>query len=164
MKIRGQKGFVIEGSALIIIAIMAVFILPPTPISNLLGVGVRPNKTVQTDKVTLINDKDGNPIAYRQVTSNADIQQHVTVWEWLRSLPVMVVVLMLLGTVFPPIALVFGALWRGLKRETKKIVVGVDDALKHVKDEELKQKMLLSMGNRQDESTKKLVDKIQGKA
>jgi hypothetical protein len=140
-----------------------VLFFVPNPVSSSIGVGIRPNKTVQTDKVTLINDKDGNPIAYRRITADNEIQQRVGFFEWLRSLPALVIILMGLGVVFPPVSLFLGGIYRALKTDTKKIVVGVDQALKHVKDDDLKKKMLLEMGNVQNDSTKHLVDKIQGK-
>lgn len=170
MKITNQKGFVIEGAALVIIAVMALFILPPNPVSNVLGVGVRPNKTIQTEKVELLTDKKGNPIkaedgAYlvKRSVSDNDIQQHVTFWEWLRSLPVLVLFLMGLGVVFPGVAAWLHRTRSALQRDTKKIVVGVDKALGKMTDPDVKKKILDEMEKVQDESTKHLVDKIQGK-
>ena len=81
-----RKGIAEVAILLYVIAGLALLFIP-NPVSNAIGIGIRPNKTVQTDKVTLINDKDGNPIAYRQVMLNDDIQQRVSFWEWLRSLP-----------------------------------------------------------------------------
>lgn len=169
-----NKGFVIEGAALLIIGIMALFVLPPNPVSNVLGVGIRPNKTIETrtEKILPMTTAEGKQLFYEDgspafklvtETSNKDIQQKVTFWEWLRSLPIFVLILMGSGVVFPPVAAFLSMIYRGLKKDAKRIVVGVDDALKHVKDDELKKKMLLEMGNRQNESTKNLVDKIQGK-
>jgi len=145
-----------------VIAFMALLFIP-NPISSAVGVGIRPNKTVMSDKVTLINDKDGNPIAYRQVINNDDVQQKVGFWEWLKSLPIFVLFLMAMGLIFPPIALVLGRLWTVLKRETKKIVVSVDHALDNINDPVIKQGIKSKMSETQDTSTKKLVDKIQGK-
>ena len=157
-----NKGFA-EVTLLLYVLGAVVLFFVPNPLSSAVGVGIRPNKTVQTDKVTLINDKDGNPIAYRQVTADNEIQQHVGFWEWLRSLPALVVLLMGLGVVFPPVSIFLGGVYRTLKADTKKIVVGVDKAMTKVKDDELKKTMYLEMGNVQNDSTKHLVDKIQGK-
>ena len=157
-----RKGIAEVAILLYVIAGLALLFIP-NPVSNAIGIGIRPNKTVQTDKVTLINDKDGNPIAYRQVTLNDDIQQRVSFWEWLRSLPGLVILLMLLGIIFPPVALFLGNLYRGLKGATKQIVVGVDKALDKVADEQIKKTMLDEMAKVQDTSAKKLVDEIQGK-
>ena len=145
----------------VIVGLVALFV--PNPISSAVGVGIRPNKTVQTDTVTLINDKDGVPIAYRRITANNEIQQKVTFWEWLFSLPIFVLFLMAMGVIFPPVALVLGRLWTVLKGETKKIVVGVDKALDNMTDSTAKQQFLGKMSEVQDTSTKKLVDQIQGK-
>jgi len=92
----------------VIIGLIAFFV--PNPISTAVGLGNRQNKIVQTDKVTLINDKDGVPIAYRTVSSNSDTQQKITFWEWLASLPVFVLFLMGMGIIFPPIAMIFAKL------------------------------------------------------
>lgn len=145
-----------------VIAFMALLFIP-NPISNAVGVGNRQNKIVQTDKVTLINDKDGNPIAYRQVTNQSDTQQHITFLEWLSSLPIFVLFLMAMGIIFPPVALLFGKLLSALKSETKKIVVSVDTAMDNLHDPVIKEKILSDMSAVQNDSTKKLVDKIQGK-
>ena len=101
---RNKERGVVAETLLIYIVVGLVAFFVPNPISNAVGLGNRQNKIVQTDKVTLINDKDGTPIAYRQITSQSDIQQSVTFWEWLRSLPVFVLFLMLMGIIFPPIA------------------------------------------------------------
>jgi len=159
---RTNRGVVAETLLIyVIVGMIALFV--PNPISNAVGLGNRQNKIVQTDKVTLINDKDGNPIAYRQVTSDSDLQQKQTFWEWLGSLPAFVLILMLLGIVFPPVSLFLGKIYSGLKKETKKIIVSVDKALDNVHDPVVKETILSKMSETQDDSTKKLVDKIQGK-
>lgn len=157
-----NKGVVETVILYYVIAFMALLFVP-NPVSNAVGIGNRQNKIVQTDKVTLINDEKGMPIAYRQVTNQSDLQQHVTFWEWLKSLPVFVLFLMIMGLIFPPVALVLARLWAALKKETRKIVVGVDQAMKEVSDPALKEKMYDKMDGVQNDSTKKLVDKIQGK-
>lgn len=98
-----NKGIVAE-TLLIYVLIGTILVYVPNPISNVLGIGNRQNKVVQTDTTTLINDKDGVPIAYRKITKSADTQQTITFWEWLRSLPIFVLFLMGLGVVFPPVA------------------------------------------------------------
>src|SRR3990167_6468169 len=154
---RKNRGIVAETLLVyIVIGVIALFV--PNPISNAVGIGNRQNKIVQTDKVTLINDKDGNPIAYRQVTSDQDLQQHITFWEWLSSLPIFVLFLMGMGLIFPPVALVLGRLWATLKKETKKIVLSVDAAMDEIKDEDVKNKALGAMAGIQNDSTKKIVD------
>lgn len=135
----------------------------PNPVSSSLGVGIRPNKTVYREKVELIKNEEGCPIATKTTISDDDIQQRVGFWEWLRSLPVFVLLLMGAGVIFPPIALILNGLWQKGKTITKDIVVSVDDAMKKVKDEELLKQMKSAMSSRQDKSTKKTVDKIQGK-
>ena len=170
MKINNREGFIIEGAALLIIGIMALFLLPPNPVSNAIGVGIRPNKTVQTEKVELLTDKNGVPVVAQNGTylvkrsfSDTDTQQHVTFFEWLRSLPILVLLLMGLGVVFPGVAAWLHRARSALQRDTKKIVVGVDKALGKMTDPDVKKKILDEMEKVQDESTKDLVDKIQGK-
>ena len=130
---RKNRG-IVEETLLVYIVIGVIALFVPNPISNAVGIGNRQNKIVQTDKVTLINDKDGNPIAYRQVTSDSDIQQTITFWEWLRSLPIFVLFLMGSGVVFPVVAAVllqirgawksaFKNTYNGLKNLTDKTVV-----------------------------------------
>lgn len=159
---RTNRG-VAEVALLIYVIAGLALLFVPNPISSSLGMGIKPNKTVYTEKVELIKDSQGNPIATKTTVSDKDIQQHVGFWEWLRSLPSLVIILMGLGIVFPPISIFLGNIYRGLRADTKKIVVGVDQAMKHVKDDELSKKMYKEMGNIQNDSTKLLVDKIQGK-
>ena len=165
-----KKGFVIEGAALVIIAIMALFILPSNPVSNALGVGVRPNKTVQVEKVELLVDKQGNPIKAQDGTymihrsvSDTDTQQHVTFLEWLRSLPILMVLLMGSGIVFPGVTLFLHRARQALMANTKNMVVSIDRAMDNISDPLTKKIIYNEMEKTQDSSTKDLVDKIQGK-
>jgi len=103
----------------VLLGVIAFFV--PNPISNAVGLGNRQNKVVQTEKVTLINDKDGIPIAYKTVTNQSDTQQKVTFLEWLTALPVFVLFLMFMGVIFPPIALVLARLrgvWKSAFKNT----------------------------------------------
>src|SRR3990167_449114 len=143
---RNNRGFT-EVAVLIYVIAGLTLLFVPNPISSAVGVGIRPNKTIQTEKIELIKDSKGNPIAYKTTTSNKDIQQRVGFFEWLRSLPILVILLMGSGVIFPPISLFLNNLYRGIETDTKKIVVGVDKALSRVKDDELKKQMLLEMGN-----------------
>lgn len=156
-----NKGVVVETVLVYVIVTMALLFVP-NPISSAVGVGIRPNKTVHTEKLVPVK-VNGKEVMFKTVTQDDDIQQHVTFWEWLRSLPIFVLILMGLGVVFPPIALILGRLWSGIKAETKKIVVSVDKALDNVHDAEVKKAILKDMSAVQNDSTKKLVDKIQGK-
>ena len=124
-----KKGFA-EVAVLVYVIVGLVMFFVPNPVSTSLGIGNRQNKIVQTDKVTLINDKDGVPIAYRQITDNRDEQQKISFWEWLRSLPIFVLVLMFLGTIFPPVAMVFAKLRSVWKNAFKNTF----DGLAHLKD------------------------------
>lgn len=125
---RNKKG-VADVILLYVIAGLILFFVP-NPISNAVGVGVRPNKTVETDTVTLINDKDGVPIAYRRVTQNNEIQQKVTFWEWLMSLPIFVLFLMAMGTIFPFVATIL----LRLRSVWKNAFKNQFDGLRNLKD------------------------------
>lgn len=157
-----QRGLAEVMLLYVVIGVFSLLFIP-NPVSSSLGVGIRPNKTIQTEKVEFIKDASGTPIATKTTTCDAEIQQHVGFWEWLTSLPVFAIFLMGLGVVFPPVALILGKLWTGLKAETKKIVVSVDHALDNVNDPVVKASIKENMATVQDSSTKKLVDKIQGK-
>ena len=159
---RTNRG-VTEAALLVYVIAGLALLFVPNPVSNLVGVGVRPNKTVYTEKVELIKDKDGNPIATKTTVSDKDIQQRVTFLEWLSSLPALVIILMGLGVVFPPVSLFLGNVYRKLQSDTKKIVVGVDRAMDAMTDPVVKKTIKDEMAKVQDTSTKNLVDKIQGK-
>ena len=98
-----NRGVVVE-TVLIYVLAATILLFVPNPVSTATGIGVRPNKTVQTEKVELIKDKEGNPIALRTIIRHDDIQQKATLWEWLGSLPIFVLILMVLGGIFPPVA------------------------------------------------------------
>lgn len=127
--IRNKKGIAEVVLLLYVLGAVVLFFVP-NPVSSAMGVGIRPNKTIETDKVTLINDKDGNPIAYHQVTQNNEVQQHVTFWEWLMSLPIFVLFLMGLGVIFPPVA----AVLLNLRKVWKNAFKNTYDGLKSLKD------------------------------
>ena len=149
---------------LLVWVIAGLFVLfVPNPISKAVGVGVQPNKISHSEKVEFIKDKDGNPIATRTVVTDSDVQQKVGFWEWLRSLPGLVILLMLLGIVFPPISVFLANAKNALMRDTKKIIVGVDRAMDNVTDSNIKKIIYDEMAKVQDTSTKSLVDKVQGK-
>jgi len=163
---KNQKGIVVATVLYIIIAAMALLFIP-NPISSSVGVGIRPNKTVQTEKVELITDKAGNPVAYKTTTSDQDIQQHVTFWEWLKSLPILVLILMGLGLAFPVVGVWFNSIWskavaeyNELTGETKKIVVSIKAGLATIQDPVVKQNFLDALSKQQDSSTKDLVKEL----
>lgn len=158
---RNNKG-IAEVALLAYVIAGLVLLFVPNPVSNTLGVGIRPNKTEHTEKLVPVQI-NGKEVMFKTVTTDNDIQQHITFWEWLRSLPLFVLFLMGLGIIFPPISLFLSNLYRSLKNETKKIVVGVDKALDKVNDPATKQIIYDEMDKVQDSSTKNLVDKIQGK-
>lgn len=147
---KNQKGFAEVAILYGIIALLAVLFIP-NPVSKVLGVGVQPNKTIQTEKVDLLKNADGTVIGTKTTCSDQDIPQHTTFWQWLGSLPIVILILMVLGIFCPPLALWLHNQWSSITSHTKKIVDGVDAGLATLKDPVVKQTFL-------DEMTK-----IQGK-
>lgn len=155
MKIN-QKG-IAEVALLGYVVIGLILFFVPNPVSSAVGVGVRPNKTVQKeeryDRVELLKDEKGNPVlaadgaflARRQGglnTSDTDKVQRVGFLEQLRSLPVLFLVLVILGGLFPPLGIALLAVWKrgrtairkafgekeALMTDTKKIIIGLERA------------------------------------
>src|SRR3990167_757807 len=83
----------------VLLGVLALFV--PNPISTAVGIGNRQNKIETSDTVTLINDKEGVPVAYRHIVKESDTQQKIGFWEWLFSLPLALLLLSLLGGIFP---------------------------------------------------------------
>jgi hypothetical protein len=131
---KNQRGIVAETLLVYVLAGVILFFVPNT-FSSSLGLGIRPNKTIQTEKVELIRDAQGNPMAYKTTTSDRDIQQRVGFWEWLRSLPIFVLFLMGLGVIFPGVATVLAVLYSKLKTGVKQIITGVEEAKKTMSKE-----------------------------
>ena len=146
-----EKGIAEVGLLIaVIVGMFALFV--PNPISSSLGVGIRPNKTVQklntVEKVELLKDEKGNPIlsadgAYlvrRSLQESAidlDKQQKVSIWEQLRSLPILWLLLMFLGGASPIIAGVMAKINATIRKKfqitTKERDQVLDDAKKIVK-------------------------------
>ena len=120
MRLRTSRGIVAETLLIyVVIGMFALFVR--NPISTIAGVGVQPNKTVHVEKVELLRGKDGNPIATKIITQDDDVQEKVSFWEWLRSLPTFVLLLMGLGIVFPPVAIFLAKLrstWKAAFKNT----------------------------------------------
>ncbi len=147
--IKNNKGIAEVALLGYVIGALVLFFVP-NPISSAVGIGVRPNKTVLKDTyketVDLIKDKDGNIIGQRTVSQSAlsdvDEQQRVTLWEQISSLPIFLLVLVILGGLFPPLGIALAAIWKNAKKavnkiagekevvmsDTKKIVMGLERA------------------------------------
>jgi hypothetical protein len=155
---RNNKG-VAEVIVLYYVLAALALLFIPNPLSSSMGVGIKPNKTIQTEKVELIKDVQGNPIAYKTTTSDKDIQQKVSFWEWFRSLPVLIIVLCWAGFVFPPVALFFGWLWSNAKKGMKQIVTGVEEAKKTLAPDAIKT-LETNLSKKMDTPVKAEVKKI----
>src|SRR3990167_2470959 len=192
MKLKNnQSGFgVIE--VLIVGLVFGFLTYVQNPVSSTLGYGVRPNKTVQKqvskERVELLKDDKGNVIAVKtysdDAVSDVDEAQHVKIWEQLRSLPVLFMVLIGFGLVFPIFGARLLALYNVIKKqfaknktETKKIISAVDEAFAtipmtlagenlpgEINRADLARKvqdaMLAVLSKRYDQSTKDLVREL----
>lgn len=157
MNLKNSKGFAEVVLLGYVVAGLILFFVP-NPISSAVGIGIRPNKTVQTqstvEKVDFIKrDLLGRPVpeedgsyltktTISQAASDKDIQQKVSIWEQLRSLPVLYLILMGLGGFLPVVAGLMAKFNAGIKKrwkeatkeketlmtDTKKIIVGLDRA------------------------------------
>lgn len=181
-----QKGFVVEGVLVISLLVGMFLMFVPNPASNVLGIGVRPNKTVQTDATTqtlvpamadgeTLYHKDGSVAMVNQAVykrRDLDVQQKPSFWESLMALPRLWLLLMVLGVFFPPVAGFMGLFnkkakgaFDDLQDDAKKIVKSVDMALHKIPDQvtvdgkiiDIKQTILDEMSKMQDASTKNLV-------
>ena len=163
---RNNKGLA-EVAILTYVIIGLALLFVPNPLSSSLGVGIRPNKTVQVEKVELLVDKNGNPVKasdgtymVKRSVSDQDIQQKVGFFEWLRSLPILVLFLMGAGIIFPPVSLFLNVLYKRTMTEAKKIVQSVDAGLNKIDDSAKRESVLDAMSKVQDGSTKNLVSKL----
>jgi len=162
-----RKGFAEVAILYVAIAVLGLLFIP-NPVSKVAGIGIQPNKITQStvEKVDLIKNADGTVIGTKTTTSvdDKDIQQHVTFWQWLTSLPILVLILMGVGVVCPPVALFLHNVNQGivddinsLKSDSKKIVASVEAGLNTITDPAAKQNFLDAMSKVQDSTTKSLV-------
>jgi hypothetical protein len=149
MKIANERGFgVIE--VLLGVIIIGGLLFVQNPLSSSLGVGIRPNKTIQKEytkeTVELLKDKDGNVIGTKTIAkgqvTDQDLQQRVSLWEQFRSLPVLWLILSILGAAAVPgfgfMKFLNGRIkkrWKqvtaekdALMTDTRKMVKGLDAA------------------------------------
>lgn len=163
---KNERGFAEVVVLYAVIAVMALLFVP-NPVSNFAGIGIKPNKTVQIHKETIepLLDANGKQVAFKTVESDSDqeIQQHVTFWDWIKSLPIIILLLMGLGIFCPPLAAWLHGEWTKLTSHTKKIVAGVDAGLATLKDPAVKQAFLDEMTKVQGKNspTESLVSKLQ---
>lgn len=179
---RHQLGFIGVETLLVVTLIAVVALFVPNPVSSAAGIGIRPNKTVQTDASTqtIIPLKADNETLYHADGSVAlisqavykkqdlDIQQHVTLMEQLRHLPFVLLLLVILGAagipgfawVLPKLHSVYLDLlsW---KSHTHQIVMSVDAGLATLPDDESRKKFKVAMKMVQDQEVQTLVGMLQ---
>lgn len=143
-----RKGFT-EVSILVSVIVGLITFFVPNPLSQTIGIGNKQNKVVQADTTTqtlvpamadgeTLYHKDGSVAMVSQAVykhKDLDEQQHVTLWEQIRSLPATLIVLVVLGAFFPPLGAFLAMLWArakkayaGIHSDTKRIVTAMDRA------------------------------------
>lgn len=126
-----EKGLAEIG--ILVSVIVGMFLLfVPNPVSNVTGIGVRPNKTVEQrqayEKVEILKDEKGNPVLAADgsymVTKKGieqnfsdDKQQRVGFLESIMSLPRLVMLGIILAIIFPASGI--GIFMRGVLRNVK---------------------------------------------
>ena len=151
---KGEKGFAeVVVLAWVIAGLVLLFV--PNPVSKAVGMGIQPNKTVE--RVELIKDKEGMPIAYK--TTITDEQQRITLWQQIKALPVIWILLMIAGLFCTPIAALMAWINNGLKKGLKQVVVGVEEAKKLLPVEDVKI-LDSSLSKKMDTGIKTAVKKI----
>lgn len=97
-------------------------------------------------------------------TADSSEEQKMTFWQKLWVLPKLWLLFMVLGIFFPPIAAIMGVINHRLMGEAKKIVGGMEGAIKSIDDKpEVKQKILDELSKKYDSSTKALVSNLKRK-
>lgn len=156
-----QRGFAEVAVLYGIIAIMALLFIP-NPVGKVLGVGVQPNKIVQKEshkeEIVPVITIDGQQCGFKKVSTDSlnddSIQQHITFWQWLGSLPIIVLLLMGAGVIFPGLALSLHRARISIESHAKKIVNSVDAGLATLKDPVVKQTFLDEMTKVQGKNSK----------
>lgn len=177
MKIKNKRGETITVT-MVVLAALAAFLLGTTsnPIKGFFGLGGSGQSTTQKQSSKIISEPvfvtDANTgkqyVLQRKVkeTTFEDImtQPKMTLWQKLMVLPRLWLILMILGIFFPPLAAIMKFLNNKLMGETKRIVGGVEEALKSIADKpEIKQKILDILSKKYNSSTKALVSDLKEK-
>ena len=146
MKINNEKGEIFTTMAIVAMIILGL-VFVPNDLSKAAGIQNKQNKLVQkqTSTIELLKDADGKPIRGEdgsyivkriEKTSDSDQQQSITLWERIKSLPFVLLLLVIAGAAgIPGFGWVF-KLYRDIKKsfkarekETKKIIRGWDAAV-----------------------------------
>lgn len=113
---KNNRGMVDPFTLAVVGLVFVVALFVPNPVSSSLGIGVRPNKTVQTENSTqtlvpmkadgeTLYHKDGSVAMVSETVykrRDLDQQQRVSLWEQFRSLPVLYLILSILGAAAVP--------------------------------------------------------------
>lgn len=174
--IKNNKGEVFT-LTVVVLATVAAFLLGSinNPVKSFFGLGGSGQKTTQKEITKTVSEPifvkgdDGKEYILKRTcteTSSIDTAEEpkLTIWQRLLMLPRIWLILMILGLFFPPIAGIMSIINQRLMGEAKKIVGGVEEALKTVDDKpEVKAKILDTLSKKYDGSTKLLVSKIKRK-
>jgi hypothetical protein len=161
--------------AMIVVGLLGFF-MGGTKYAKWLGFGNGDQKTKQTSvtktesKPIIVKGEDGKTYFLQStktetstLLTNEEIK--LSLWERLKMLPRLWIILMLLGFIFPPISAIMAILNRNLMAKAKQIVSGVEDSLKKLDTQpEAKQAVLDTLSKKYDNSTKLFVSKVKNKA
>lgn len=122
------------------------------------------SKTVTESKPIIVKDQFGNPYilqATKTEISTLDTQEEpkMTFWQRILMLPKFILILSVLGVIFPGFGLWLIRLFIKLKSNFKQIVVGIEEARKELPPEAIA-KLENSLSRKADNNTKELVKKI----
>jgi len=177
MHILNKKGEAVTMTVVVLAALAAfMFGSMKNPISGFFGFGDSGQNTAtkQTSKmvsepVFITDAETGEERVLYRVSEETNFEDTMvtpktTLWQKLMILPRLWLILMICGIFFPPVAGIMGILNRRLFGEAKKIVGGVEDALKKVETQpEVKKEILDTLSKKYDSTTKKLVSDIKRK-
>lgn len=173
MRLKKERGEAFT-LTVVILAAIAAFLIGTTnnPVRGFFGFGGGGDKRTQRQITKTVSEPifvkgvDGKEyVLQRKATESSSLETteepKMTLWQKLMVLPRLWLILMVLGIFFPPLSAVMQLINRKLMGEAKKIVGGVEEALKKVDDKpEVKQQILDTLSKKYDSSTKLLVSKL----
>ena len=167
MKLKNKKGEAVT-TAFLIVTIIATFLFANSQLNPFKTPGQKTKQVTTTkteSKPIIVTGQDGKQYflqATKTETSTLDTieEPKLTLWQKLMILPKFVVLLVVLGIIFPCFGLWLVRLLFRLKYGLKQIVGGVEEAINNGMPQEEKQKVLDTLSKKYDSSTKLLVSKI----
>lgn len=169
MKIKNEKGEIFTVLAIVAMTILGL-VFVPNDLSKAAGLQNKQNKIVQkeTSTLELLKDSDGKPIrgedgsyiVRRSVKmSDTDQQQEVTLWERIRALPFVLLLLVIAGAFCTPIAGVLAVVNKRLTSGVKQMIIGIENAKKAMHPDNVTT-LNTELSKKMDASIKTTVKKI----